>query len=143
MAKVIHLIVNIYNVGTAGVIFVHKICNLTGGIVSLYFGIRLVFVQPLVSLLFLYAAFNFITFYTVMWDNASLIPDMIKEVTDQLDMMIARSQVQTTRQYWRRVSISVPCVGVKVGVFRNMERDSTIVFMDFVVTNVVSLLVSF
>ena len=142
LAKIMHLTVNIFNVATAGGIFVHKICNLAGGVVSLYFCLRLVFIQPLISSIFLVAAFNFITFYTMMWDNASLIPDMIKEIKCQLNIMAERGQVQDQR-YWRRVSMSVPCISVRMGGFRNVKRDSTIVFMDFVMTNVASLLISF
>ena len=142
LAKIMHLTVNIFNVATAGAVFVQKICNLAGGVVSLYFGLRLVFIQPLISLIFLVAAFNFITFYTMMWDNAFIIPDMIKECKCRLIVMAERAQVQD-RRYWRRVSMSVPCIGVTVGGFRNVERDSTIVFMDFVMTNVASLLITF
>ena len=139
IAKRLHLCMTIYNVSTAGIIFSHKLLNLSGGIVGLYFLIRLVFVQPAVSLLFFVLAFDSITFYTVMWDNASLIPVMIGALKAETDLVA--SAIILDRAYFRRVSRSIPCIGVKVGGFRNMERDSTLIFVDFVVSNAVSLLI--
>ena len=140
LAKRLHLCMTIYNVSTAGVIFSHKLLNLSGGIVGLYFLIRLIFVQPAVSLLFFVLAFDSITFYTVMWDNASLIPVMIGALKAETDLVASAKILD--RLYYRSVSRSIPSAGVKVGGFRNMERDSTLIFVDFVLSNVVSLLIA-
>ena len=139
IARTVHLCMVMYNVGTSGVIFAHKLLNLSGGIVGLYFLIRLMFVQPAVSLLFLVLAFDSITFYSVMWDNVSLIQAMIASLKGECD--VRASKKIAGWPYCRRVSKSIPSIGVKVGGFRNMERDSTFIFLDFVFRNVVSLLI--
>ena len=138
IAKKLHLCMTLFNVSTAGVIFSHKLANLTGSIVGLYFLIRLIFVQPAASILFVILAFDAIIFYTVMWDNASLIPPMIGNLKAETDVV----GMGIDRLFCRRLSRSIPCVGVSVGGFRNMERDSTLIFVDFVLQNVVSLLIA-
>ena len=45
--------------------------------------------------------------------------------------------------YVRRVLRSVPSIGVHVAGFRIMERDATIIFLDFVIANVAILLITF
>ena len=139
-AKKVHLCMTIYNLSTAGIIFSHKLLCLQGSVVGLYFLIRLMFVQPVISVFFFVVAFNSITFYTVLWDNASLIPVMIGLL--KAEIAVVTSARTAGRVYFRLVSRSIPNVGVKVGGFRNIERDSTMIFADFVVDNVVSLLIS-
>ena len=58
-----------------------------GGIVGLYFLIRLMNVQPAVPALFIILAIDSTTFYTVMWDNASLIPGMIGFLKAETDLV--------------------------------------------------------
>ena len=139
IAKKLHLCMTIYNVSTAGIIFSEKLLGLTGSIVGLYFLIRLVFVQPGASLLFFALAFNGMSFYPIMRDNASLIPVMIGALKAEIDVVAAARVVDRT--YFRRVSRSIPSIGVKVGGFRIIERESTLIFHDFVWRNVTSLLI--
>ena len=133
----------IFNVSTAGLIFSQKLLCLSSGIVGLYFLLRLILLQPAQSMLFFALAFDGMVFYNVMWGNASLIPVMMKELKDQVGVMMTKGMTDKDRQYWKRVAKSIPCIGVSVGGFRNMERDSTPIFVDFVFRNVVSLLMAF
>ena len=89
--------------------------------------------------MFFTLAYNSIAFYTVMWDNASLIPVMTRTLKAETDV-IASAQI-VDRAYFSRVSRSIPNIGVRVGGFRNIERDSTFIFVDFVLSTVVSLLI--
>ena len=143
LAREVHLALKIFNLSAAGIIFSHKLLSLCGGIVGLYFLLRLILFQPLLSLFFFALAFDSIVFYTVIWDNACLIPVLMKEMKNQFDMAAAVVRAVNTHQYWRSVSRSIPCIGVSVGGFRGMERDSTPILVEFVVRNVVSLLMTF
>ena len=122
-------------------IFSQKLLGLFGGIVGLYFIIRLIFVQPGASLLFVVVALDGMLFYPIMWDNAPLIPMMIRRLKAEADLVALSQGVD--RAYLRRVSRSIPCIGARVGGFRNIERDSTLIFEDFVLRNVVSLLIAY
>ena len=143
LARNVQLAMTMFNIGTSGAIFSHKLLGLCGGIVSFYFLLRLIVPQPELSMLFFVLAFDSIFFYTAMWGNASLIPVMIKDLKDQLDIAATAGRGTHNCGYWRRESRSIPCTGVSVGGFRSMERDSSLIFIDFVVRNVVSLLVAF
>ena len=133
----------IYNVSTARVVFANKLLNLCGGIMGLYFFLRLILIQPILAMFFLALGFDCTTYYIVMWDNAFLIPVMMAELKDQIGVATALGKADHSHQYVRRVLRSIPDVGMSVGGFRNMERDSTLIFMDFVLKNVVSLLMAF
>ena len=141
LARKVHLAITIFNKSTAGVVCYHKMLCLSGGIAGLYLCLRLILVQPVHSMLFFAFAFDGTVFFTVMWGNAFLIPVLMKELKDQI-LMAAGGAVHH-RQYLRRVLRSIPCVGVSVGGFRNMGRDSTLIFVDFLIRNVVSLLLTF
>ena len=110
---------------------------------GLYFHLKLIFSEPVMSIFFFVLAFDAIAFFAIMWDSAPLIPVMMEELKNQVDVVAAVGGGVRNRKYWRSVSRSVPCIGVSVGGFRSMERDSTLIFMDFVIRNVVSLLMAF
>ena len=143
LARKVHLAMTIYNVSTARVVFANKLLNLSGGIVGLYFFVRLVLIQPVLAMFFFALAFDCITYYTVTWDNASLIPVMLKELKDQVRLATASDRADHNGRYMIRAIRSIPDIGMSVGGFRCMERDSTLIFMDFVLSNVLSLLMAF
>ena len=143
LARKVHLAMTIYNVSTARVVFANKLLNLSGGIIGLYFFLRLILLQPVLAMFFLALAFDCNTYYMVMWDNASLIPVMLKELKDQVGRATEGGRADHNSMYIRRVIRSIPDIGMSVGGFRSMERDSTLIFMDFVLRNVLSLLLAF
>ena len=140
IARKLRLCMIIFNLSTASFIFSEKLLCLITAIVGLYFVIRLLFVQSIVALLFFASAINSLTFYTITWDNATLIPVLAGILKAETDVVASAGIVD--RAYLRRVSRSIPGVGVRVGGFRNIERDSTLIFLDFVLYHVASLLIS-
>lgn len=129
---------NIFNVSTSRVIFAHKLLCLSAGIVGMYFLVRLIFLLPLVTLMFIVLLFNAITFYSVMWGNVSVIPDTVDMLRKSLMLKSQRRGNSIARRFIK----SVPCMAVRVGSFRGMERDSTLLFLDFVGRNTAAMLIS-
>ena len=139
-AKEMQLAVNIFNVSTSGAIFGLELLCLSAGTVGMYFFVRLALHQPLVVILmFFILLFNGITFYSVMWDNVFVIP----ETMDQIRRDLSQKLHKTDRHLARKLIKSIGCVAVRVGNFRQMERNSTLLFLDFVVFNTANLLISF
>ena len=131
---------NMFNASTSGAIFGLKLLCLSAGTVGMYFFVRLALHQPLVVILmFFILLFNGITFYSVMWDNVFVIPDAMEEIRRGLSLRIQK----TDRCLVRRLTKSIGCVAVRVGNFRQMERNSTLSFLDFVVFNTANLLIGF
>ena len=56
---------------------------------GLYFLLRLMLFQPVLSMFFSALAFDSIVFYTAMWDTGSLVPVMMMELKAQIDMVTA------------------------------------------------------
>ena len=137
--RTVQLAMNIFNLSNSNVIFDHKLLCLLAGIVGMYFLVRLVFLQPLVTLMFVVLLFNAVTFYSVMWGNVFVIP----ETTNRLRKGLIRNGRLEERCFTRGFIKSVPCMAVKVGKFRSMERNSTLLFLDFVTGNTAAMLISF
>ena len=76
-----------------------------------------------------------------MWDNTPFISAMMADIKER--MMFVAGGRNEGAAYVRRVLRSVSCVGVHVGSFRSMERDATIIFLDFVIAKVATLLITF
>ena len=131
---------NIFNVTTCGVVFSFKLICLFSGVVGLYFFVRVAFVEPFLStLVFLVFFFNAVSFYSVMWANVNVIPDTM----DNIRRMLVSKTRAADRKMAQRLIKSIPCVAVRAGHFRNMERNSVPIFMDFVVQNTASVLIGF
>ena len=75
----------------------------------------------------------------IMWDSASLMPGMIGALKAEANVVASAGIMD--QAYFKRASISILHIRVSIGGFRNIERDSTLMFMDFVLSNVVSLLI--
>ena len=133
------LVMNMFNWSTSAIIFAHKLLCLLAGIVGMYFLVRLVFLQPLVTVMFIVLLFNAFSFYNVMWGNVSVIPDTM----DRLKNRLSWNSRNGGSCIARRLIKSVPSVAVKVGNFRSMERVSTLLFVDFVGRNTAAMLISF
>ena len=132
---------NVFNLSTSGIVFSHKLLCLTSAITGLYFLVRLSYVLPGVSLLFFVFAFDAVSYWTSMWDNAPFIPAMMADLKERLNFIAGRRSEGAS--YVKRVLRSVPCTGVQVGKFRSMERDATMIFLDFVIVNVANFLITF
>ena len=140
LAKKMQLAMNIFNTTASGVIFSFKLICLSGGIMGLYFFVRLAFVLPFyATVMFLMLLFNCNTFYCVMWSKVDVIPDTMDRMLRGLRTRCPRAD----RRLSKRLIKSIPCVAVRVGNFRNMEQNSTLIFLDFVVGTTSSCLVGF
>ena len=132
---------NIFNLSTSGVVYSYKLISLTTAIVGMYFVVRLALLQPLlVTLIFITLMVNGVSFYCVVWPNVSVIPDTMDEIRRGLSL---KNLTAADRRLAQKFSQSVSCVAVKVGSFSSMERNSTPIFLDFVVGNTASFLVGF
>ena len=86
--------------------------------------------------------FDDVLIYTLMYEKAFRIPVLLETAKIRLQACLKyRNRVQK-KLLKARVN-SIPAVGVKVGDFHTMERASTPVFLHYVLTNVVNMLVAY
>ena len=80
--------------------------------------------------------------YALVYEKGFSIPEGFECVKQQLEVRISGMKGVLARKMLRRRIKSVPSVvGLKVGDFHMLERVSTPIFIDFVVHNIVNLLV--
>ena len=80
--------------------------------------------------------------YSIMYERAFAIPKLVR-VTKSL-VMLRAGTVSRTPGFKHRMEQrlrSVPAMGIQVGHFHTFERVATPVFIDYVLRNVVGLLV--
>lgn len=134
--------VGIHSVGNRRSIFAQKVICLSLSIVGLFFFIRQIGVIPAVPFMFLVIGFDCICFYGVTWDSAHTIPTLLDDLRRQVLWRLQNGRSETSVYLKLRLK-AVPACAIQVGSFRSMERNSTLLFTDFVCYNLASLLISF
>ena len=79
--------------------------------------------------------------YIMGYGKAFKIPALFERAT-QRAMLLAGNGSSEASKVWMRQIRSIPRIGIKVGEFQMMEQVSTLIFIDFVLGNVVSMLVA-
>ena len=83
-----------------------------------------------------------VAIYALVYQKAFAVPYSFR---DTLQNVLERLRQERRRGPWRSATEkqlrSIPLVGIKVGSFHTLERTSTPVFVDFVVRNIVGMLV--
>ena len=81
--------------------------------------------------------------HTVVYDKAFKVPELITKVRSALRLPTRSVRDEAQRNGLYKQLRSIPAVSVKVGEFHMMERTSTLEFLDYLLTNIVSMLVTF
>ena len=80
--------------------------------------------------------------YSVLYEKAFAVPDEFETAKKAMLMGITSSRLGLVcRAHVKRCLRSVPNAEIRVGSFHTFERLSTPIFVDFIITNVVGLLV--
>ena len=78
--------------------------------------------------------------YNFMYDAAVWMPSRFEQVMHELEVQIDRSH---ERKLLRLRLASIPRLGMRVGSFHSFERMTRLEYVDFVVSQVVNLLITF
>ena len=71
------------------------------------------------------------------------ITEEVENLKKVIEVKFTGLRVHWARNYLERILQSVPVLGVNVGGFHEAERESVPIFMDFVVKQIVNLLLTF
>ena len=115
------------------------------GVVFLFFGIRLLLSDHgTLAYVFLYLGLIPSLIFVILFDKAFKIPGQIERFKAGLRLKCERIQLNKMgKSYLRQKIGSVPNLGVKVGGFNIMERESTPRFINFLLYQVSGLLITF
>lgn len=83
--------------------------------------------------------------YTVVYDKAFQVPALFSKAKVAIQHRASKSQKMNKAEYsiLRKRLMSIPPVGIKVGEFHAFERTSIPVFLDYVLRNIVSMLLAY
>ena len=139
---VVQLLVNLFNVGHQNVTYCIKLLCIAGSIVNGY-GAIVHGREDVVFLLFTSCVtFDLVLFYALVYEKAFAIPDGFERVKQALTYEIQVMQNGRRKKILGKQLKAVRSVGLKVGDFHVLERESTPVFVDYVLRNIVNLLVT-
>ena len=133
----------IFNQSQSDVIFALKIFLISAAIVLNFFGIEYLHSNWLVGLFALLVAVYAEVSFLALYDHAFAIPvraEYLRKVALQ-EVMSNRRRHQSIGVLKRQLK-SVPTLGLKVGDFYSLGRDSTPKFLDFVANMTFTMLVT-
>jgi len=140
----VQLALTIFNTSNSGIVYTLKFFGLTCGTLSLYF------VVALYSRMSVFNAFvfgvilvNSLTFYPVCWGDAFTIPVMMTQNRNLALKIAKRFDDESVSRYWRKNFLSIPALNFKSGPFMNIERNSTPLYLDFLIGSATNLLISY
>ena len=138
----IQLYISVINDVNRYIIFSTKVMLLCVSIGAGYAAIAHFSDYPIFGVMYYIIVIQASFLYTVSYDKAFKIPGSFKEATKQALLRLCGGN-HGDMHILKRQMLSIPPVGIKVGEFHVLERQSTPAFVDYVVNNIVSMLVAF
>ncbi|CAG7722147.1 unnamed protein product [Allacma fusca] len=108
-----------------------------------YSGVRLIREDIVLGLLFVVIGLNAVAFYIFTYEPAFGIPDMMEEFKSQLLELASLCEKDRELAVACKRVKSVQSIGIKAGNAMAMHRSSPLIFVDFVVQNIVALLLAY
>ena len=141
----IQLKLKLFNYLYSDIVYLTKQGLAICGVVFLFFGIRLLLSDHgTLAYVFLYLGLIPSLIFVILFDKAFKIPGQIERFKAGLRLKCERIQLNKMGKTYLRQKIgSVPNLGVNVGGFNIMERESTPRFVNFLLYQVSSLLITF
>ena len=139
----IQVYVTLLNIANQSVIFTWKLLCLGLCITSGYAAIAHFSDHPVFGIMYYVIFVDASLTYGVMYEKGFKVPELITKVRAALRMRVRQLPNKTQRSLLDRQVMSIPPVGIKVGGFHMLERTSSPIFLNYIVTNVVNMLVTF
>ena len=139
----LQLYIRLVNVENRNLIFSWKLLSIGMCIISGSAAIAHFSDNPVFGVLYYSLLFDVALFYTIPYEMAFKIPNLITDAKSLLRVQASRQGNRVRRKMLHRQVGSIQSEGIKVGEFHTLERTSTPVFLHYVVSNIVSMLVAF
>ena len=137
----IQLYVGIVNEVNSYVIFSWKVMCISISIGAGYAAIAHFGDSPIFGLMYCLALANCVSMYTLSYGKAFKMSDRFREASTTA-VLLAHKRKYTEIATFERQKRSFSRMGIKVGEFHFIERQSVLIFSHFVLNNIVSMLVA-
>ena len=139
----LQLFVTLFNLVNQYMLFTSKLICISVSIVSGYATIAHFNDYPIFGIMYCVIFFDLLLMYALLYEKAFKVAELFEKAKAILILQSRRSVAGDDWEILRRHVKSVPTLGIKVGQFHMMERTSTPVFLHYVLSNVVNMLVVF
>ncbi|CAG7817647.1 unnamed protein product [Allacma fusca] len=141
--RTMQLNINLFNDLNAHIIFAVKIYWLAVAIENYYFGIKFFSKKPMHAAGLLWLGIFHTFLFSTMYDKAFSVPQKMRHFKQEIQVVAMKLSDKAKRDEVRRFIRSIPLVGVKVGSFHKLERESTPNYVDYIAEKVSGLLITF
>ena len=138
----LHLYINLLNIVNRHLIFTWKLLSIGIAIISGYAAIAHFGEYPIFGIMYYVMLFDMMLIYPTLYGQTFKIPALMTKAKALLVVRSGRLREKAQGRLLRREVMSIPSVGIKVGDFQVLERATTPIFLHYVVTNIVSMLVA-
>ena len=139
----LQLYVTFLNLVNRNVIFTFKLFCIGTCIVSGYAAIAHFEKYPIFGVVFYVIFFDALQIYVVLYEKGFKVPALFEKAKDELMLRSSEKLGKAERNMLQMQLRSIPSMGIKVGEFHMLERNSTPVFLHYVLTNIVNMLVAY
>ena len=129
------------NIVNRNLIFPYNLMCIGFGTISGYAAIAHFKDHPLFGLMYCILLTNLALVYSIIYAKAFKVPVLIRSATISLTVCANGLGNKAERGLLRKRVRAIPPLGIQVGSFHTLERTSTPVFLHYVLTNVVNMLV--
>lgn len=137
------MFVLLFNIVNRNFIFTLKLLAIGIAITSGYAGIAHFKDYPIFGIMYYVLFIDVTIMYMLMYEKGFQVTDMFQHAKKLLQFQTTKNGRVGGRKILEKQFKSIPPVGIKVGEFHMLERTSTPVFLNYVLTNVVNMLVAF
>ena len=141
--RCIQLYVNLVNVVNCYLIFAWKIQSLGMSITCGYAAIAHFKDHPVFGVMYYLMLLDAALIYMLLYEKAFKVPELFNRAKPLLRLRGNRVRNGLQRKVMSRQAMSIQPVGIKVGEFHTLERLSSPIFLHYVLTNVVGMLVAY
>ena len=139
--RCLQLYVKLLNMVHENTVFTFKLFSIGTCIVTGYVAIAHSQDYPVFGIMYYAIFIDCFLVYMLIYEKGFKVPDMFRKAKRTLRL---RAQGRgRAHEILKRQLMSIPAVGIKVGDFHMLERTSTPVFVDYILTNVVNMLVAY
>ena len=113
------------------------------GIISGYAAIAHFTDHPVFGIMYYILLVDLVLVYSIIYAKAFRVPLLIRNATMSLEVFANGIGNKAERNFLRKQVKAIPPQGIQVGRFHTLERTSTPVFLHYILTNVVNMLVAY
>ena len=133
--------VHLFNISFANLIFTNKVFSINIAIFGSFFAIHEITGDVILRILLGVASSFIIIFYTIIYDKGFQVSQNFTQIKNRFQPLIRKSNFRKAEM--KRAIIGIRSLGIQVGSFHTLERQSTLIFLDFILKQIVGLLITF